>query len=124
MNFKIGTKEKFCEIIFLEPNLSANMTDEIEQLLNPYLENEPKNIVLSLEAVQTIDISVAEKIALVQQTFYEHSASFVVCGLNPALEKQLENYDLLEQMNVTPTLSEAWDMVQMEEIERELLDGF
>jgi len=25
-------------------------------------------------------------------------------------------------MNVTPTESEAWDMVQMEEIERELLD--
>ena len=26
-------------------------------------------------------------------------------------------------MNVTPTESEAWDIVQMEEIERELLDG-
>jgi hypothetical protein len=25
-------------------------------------------------------------------------------------------------MNVTPTESEAWDIVQMEEIERELLD--
>ena len=28
----------------------------------------------------------------------------------------------LEQLNVTPTESEAWDIVQMEEIERELLD--
>jgi hypothetical protein len=27
----------------------------------------------------------------------------------------------LELMNVTPTESEAWDIVQMEEIERELL---
>ena len=26
-------------------------------------------------------------------------------------------------MNVTPTESEAWDIVQMEEIERELMDG-
>jgi hypothetical protein len=26
-------------------------------------------------------------------------------------------------MNVTPTESEAWDIVQMEEIERELLDN-
>jgi hypothetical protein len=26
-------------------------------------------------------------------------------------------------MNITPTESEAWDIVQMEEIERELLDG-
>ncbi len=29
---------------------------------------------------------------------------------------------LLEMMNVTPTQSEAWDIVQMEEIEREFLD--
>jgi hypothetical protein len=26
-------------------------------------------------------------------------------------------------MNVTPTESEAWDIVQMEEVERELLNG-
>ena len=26
-------------------------------------------------------------------------------------------------LNITPTESEAWDIVQMEEIERELLDG-
>jgi hypothetical protein len=31
--------------------------------------------------------------------------------------------DLLELMNVTPTESEAWDIVQMEEIERDLLGG-
>jgi len=28
----------------------------------------------------------------------------------------------LELMNVTPTQSEAWDIVQMEEIERDLLN--
>jgi hypothetical protein len=33
----------------------------------------------------------------------------------------LEQKELLEFMNVTPSESEAWDMVQMEEIERELL---
>ena len=31
--------------------------------------------------------------------------------------------EMLEVMNVTPTESEAWDIVQMEEIERELMDG-
>jgi hypothetical protein len=33
----------------------------------------------------------------------------------------LDNNDLLEILNVTPTESEAWDIVQMEEIEREYL---
>jgi hypothetical protein len=32
----------------------------------------------------------------------------------------LDEKELLELMNVTPTESEAWDIVQMEEIERDL----
>jgi len=36
----------------------------------------------------------------------------------------LEESGLLETMNIAPTLSEAWDILQMEEIERELLDGW
>ena len=36
----------------------------------------------------------------------------------------LTNMDGFEVMNVTPTESEAWDIVQMEEIERELMEGF
>jgi anti-anti-sigma regulatory factor len=45
----------------------------------------------------------------------------VICNLQPAVEQLLEQNELLELMNVTPTESEAWDIVQMEEIERELL---
>ena len=35
--------------------------------------------------------------------------------------KVLEQKELLEFMNVTPSESEAWDILQMEEIEREFL---
>jgi hypothetical protein len=34
----------------------------------------------------------------------------------------LEELDLAETMNITPSESEAWDIVQMEEIERELFE--
>ena len=49
--------------------------------------------------------------------------SFVVCNLNDVVETIFDKLELLEMMNVTPTESEAWDIVQMEEIERELLDS-
>jgi anti-anti-sigma factor len=124
MNFKIDTKEKFHEISILEPNLTANMTDAIEDLFQPFLEKEPKNIILSLLAVQSLDSETAARIVSIQQNFYEHHASFVIWGLNPAVENKLDEEEMLEHMNVTPTLSEAWDIVQMEEIERELLDHF
>ncbi|MFM9020978.1 MAG: STAS domain-containing protein, partial [Sediminibacterium sp.] len=57
-----------------------------------------------------------------QQQFYEAGASFVICCLQEPVETLLEDAEVLDQLNVTPTESEAWDIVQMEEIERELLD--
>jgi hypothetical protein len=42
-----------------------------------------------------------------------------VCEILPELKNILDNSGLLEQLNYTPTESEAMDIVQMEEIERE-----
>jgi anti-anti-sigma regulatory factor len=69
-----------------------------------------------------MDMTAAEKLVTIQQHFYEKSASFVICNLQKPVEEFLDQQELLEIMNVTPTESEAWDIVQMEEIERELLD--
>jgi len=44
------------------------------------------------------------------------------------LQKGIENLfidkNILDLLNVTPTESEAWDIAQMEEIERELMKDF
>jgi hypothetical protein len=37
------------------------------------------------------------------------------------VEEFFDQLELLDVLNFTPTESEAWDIVQMEEIERELL---
>jgi anti-anti-sigma regulatory factor len=59
-----------------------------------------------------------------QQKFYNDNNSFVICGINKSILNQFEALELLDTMNITPSESEAWDIVQMEEIERELLNGF
>ena len=63
----------------------------------------------------------AEALVKIQQKFYEQNASFVICEMQKPVEKFLEQNNLLKMMNVTPTQSEAWDIVQMEELEREFL---
>jgi len=122
MNVKIDTKEKFHAITVAEPTLSATMTDELGDCLLPYLQNDVKNLVLILKDTSSIDLAAAEKLVYIQQKFYENSASFVICELQKPVEEFLDQNELLEMMNVTPTQSEAWDIVQMEEIEREFLD--
>jgi anti-anti-sigma factor len=122
MDVKIDTKEKFHAITLPGPSLSATMTEELGDCLLPYLQNGVKNVVLILKDIQSLDNAAAEKLLNIQQKFYENNASFVICELQKQVEEFLDKIELLEMMNVTPTESEAWDIVQMEEIERELLD--
>lgn len=123
MKVKTSTKEVFHVIRVNEPHLAANMTAELCNLLNAYLQNPIRNIVLNIKDVSSMDEDGAECLVKTQQAFYENEASFVICELSHEMEAFLDEKNLLELMNVTPTESEAADIVQMEEIERELMNG-
>lgn len=123
MQVKSDTKERFHAITLPGPSISASMTADLASCLLPYLQNDVKNLVLILKDIQNIDYAAGEKLVEIQQKFYENNASFVICEIQPPVEEFLDKNELLELMNVTPTQSEAWDIVQMEEIERELLGG-
>jgi len=123
MQVKIDTREKFHAITILEPVLAANMTEELERVLLPIIGLDVKNVVLILKDIPEVQEAAAESLVKIQQAFYDNSASFVICELTPAVENYLEDDGFLELMNVTPTESEAGDIVQLEEVERELLNG-
>ena len=121
MKVKIDTKEKFHVLTIQESVLPANMTGELSQELLLFLEKDIKNVVLSMHEVDEIDELAADALVTIQQKFYDNNASFVICEIKPKVERYLDTLELLELMNVTPTESEAWDIVQLEEIERELM---
>jgi anti-anti-sigma factor len=123
MQFKIDTKEKFTVVTPILPELSANIAAEIAETCNSILEKDVKNVILHLGGVSSVDDAAGETLLEMQQRFYESNASLVICCLQPSVEESFEKSELLEMLNITPTESEAWDIVQMEEIERELLDG-
>ncbi len=123
MKLKIDTKEKFHVLTPEESIISANMTEAIGKI-GDYASLEIPHIVLNMQMVQEIDDVSAEKISEIQQQFYEKNKSMVVCELQPQVGMVFEKLELTDLMNITPTESEAWDIVQMEEIERELLSDF
>ncbi|WP_438946019.1 STAS domain-containing protein [Sediminibacterium sp.] len=123
LNVKIDTKEKFTVLNPETAHISANMSETLLEHCRNVLNQHPKNLILNLSGVQQLDAEVSEALTEMQQLFYEKNASFVVCNIEDTLEEMLDKQGVLEVWNITPTESEAWDIVQMEEIERELLDS-
>jgi anti-anti-sigma regulatory factor len=123
MNVKIDTKEKFAVITPVEEQISANMTGELTELLLHRLTLPVPHVVINLENVKEISPETAGKMAETQRTFYEKNCSFVICGIMDQPRDIFIELELLSDLNTTPTESEAWDIIQMEEIERDLMSG-
>jgi len=120
MNFKIDTREKFTMITPVSDFSSDNLTAEFKELVHSYLQHKT-NIVISLKNVVKLDEQAVETLAALQQKFYEQNVSFVICEVQLPVQAVVNSLDLDGVMNITPTDTEAWDIVQMEEIERDLL---
>jgi anti-anti-sigma factor len=119
MMVKIDTREKFHVITIHESRLAANMTEKMDKVVLPLLNDNVKNIIINMKDIKMMDIAAAKHLAHLQNEFNNARASFVVCEIQPEVKKILQNSDVLDELNYTPTLSEAADIVQMEEIERE-----
>ena len=123
MQYKTDLKEKFTVVTFLDTTLTSNSVPEINELTQKILSQSPKNLVLNCGQVKQWDASIVEVLANAQQQLYDNNASFVICALSDALQNSIDDSEYAEMMNLTPTETEAWDIVQMEEIERDLLDS-
>ena len=121
--YQTATKEKFSVITIENKELLSNLAEKLDNLTKKLASTPPNNLILNLRLVENWDEPFIEQIAKAQGQFYEQNFSFVICGISKQLQDILDSTDYAELLNMTPTESEAWDIVQMEEIERELLDS-
>jgi anti-anti-sigma regulatory factor len=120
MNVKIDTKEIFHVISILDTDLTANMSASFLAIIAKKQEEDAKSLILDLNHVDSIDQSFASGLKSLSAQIYAEQKSFVICKLKEAVKEKLAEWGILDDLNTTPTESEAWDIVQMEEIEREL----
>jgi anti-anti-sigma regulatory factor len=124
MNIKIDTKEIFYVISILDSEMTANMSAPLLELITKQQEEEVKSLILQLEKVTVMDEGFASTLIALKDALYKKNKSFVICNLRENIKQNLVEWGILENLNYTPTESEAWDIVQMEEIVRELDAGF
>lgn len=120
MDVKIDTKEIFHVISILDSEATANMSATFLDIIAKKQEQDSKSLILNISNLVNIDEEFGQTLVKLSSRFYSEKKSFVICNMSEPVKNLLSKLDLLNQLNTTPTESEAWDIVQMEEIEREL----
>jgi anti-anti-sigma factor len=120
MNFKIDTKDAFYVISLNTTEFTAKLAEEILVEVTKSQNEMTKSLILNLEQVTAIDNDAIKALDELFEITTDKRKSFVLCCMTPSIKESFFNANLLEKINHTPTESEAWDIVQMEEIEREL----
>ena len=123
MPFKIDTKEKFHVIYPPESLTAAIMTGELGKCLETCLTQDVKNVIINFQDTRYLEEAAAQLLLDWQVKYMEAEASFVLCNAKETVLERFEALEIAELLNITPTESEAWDMVHMDEIEREFLRG-
>jgi anti-anti-sigma regulatory factor len=122
MEFKIDTKEKILvaqpQITALDANLSARFTKEVSELQGL----EGRNLILDMALVEKADDEGIKAILTVYHQQYDSGRSCALTGLNSTLTNIIKEADETV-FNLAPTMLEAIDLVMMEDLERELMQG-
>jgi anti-anti-sigma regulatory factor len=121
MRFKIDTKEK---IVIFRPEiqaLDANLSEAFIRQITELPELDGRNLILDMALVESADEAGIQAILTVYGQQYDSNLSCAITNVNNTLTAGLNQHSEYE-LNITPTLSEAIDMVMMESLERDLLD--
>ncbi|WP_160711836.1 STAS domain-containing protein [Chitinophaga solisilvae] len=122
MKFKIDTKEKIVVFCPEEVALDANLSDQFVNTIIALPELDTRNLILDIGSVDTMDQPGIQAILTVYQYLYDNGRSCAITGVNNTLTRDLKAAGG-DMLNIAPTMAEAIDLIMMEELERELLNG-
>jgi len=120
MDLKIDTKSSYTNITPPVAPLDAIMTDAIRQKWHELVEEGCQNLVLDLQNTTNATEDGITGLLALHEDNYSNNRSFAITGLSGAAAQDLKNASIASALNITPTLIEAVDIINMEILEREL----
>lgn len=123
MSFEIEKKEKY--------TLIRSKVEKLDSTVSPLLKSEMvvinnsggRNIIIDLSHTRYCDSSGLSAILVGNRLCKNANGSFIVCGLQDSVKKLISISQLDTILNITPSFTEAEDMLFMEEVERDILNG-
>lgn len=123
MEFKIDTRDTYTLITPAAEHLDDSMAAALQQKLHDLADEGQSAFVIDLRSATSADSAAFEVFVSQHEEAYEASRSLVFTGVVDGLLQQMKQQRIHLTLNLTPTLDEAVDIVNMEALERELLEG-
>jgi len=120
MKFKIEKKETHTVVSSQLEKLDAQFAPELKSELVLINREGMKNIIIDLSGTRYCDSSGLSAILVANRLCKGSEGVFVLCGLEPAVQKLVSISQLDSVLNIAPTLSEAEDLLMMEQISKDV----
>ncbi len=121
--YQIEEKDKYTLITILEDKFTAKVSPDLKAELVVLKDDKVKNMIIDMEKTSYCDSSGLSVILVANRICKENNGCLVICNMNSAVEKLIVISQLSNILNITPTLSEAVDLIFMDELERNLNDS-
>ena len=120
MKFEVENKEKYSRVSSKLEKLDAVHAPELKSELVQLNKNGVKNIIIDLKGTRYCDSSGLSAILVANRLCKGENGIFILTGLEPAVAKLVTISQLDTVLNITHTLSEAEDLMIIEQVSRDL----
>jgi len=121
--FNFYAKQDYTLISVTSAHFDVKMSENLMQSCVQLSEKESPNFIVDFSACQTLDAAACAFLENIHNQCYNENQSFVCTGFKDELLQQLKAQNLHFTLNITPSFIEAEDIVRMENLERDLLNG-
>lgn len=120
MNFTIEDKGKYTSVVSNVEKLDTTCAPELKSELVYLNKTGVRNIIIDLTATRYCDSSGLSALLVANRLCKSVNGTLVVCGLQEPVRKLVQISQLESVLSITPTSSEAVDLLYMEEIEKDI----
>ena len=120
MKFEVENKEKYTRVSSKLEKLDAQHSPELKAELVQLNQDGVKNIIIDLKGTRYCDSSGLSAILVANRLCKGVNGRFILTGLAPAVAKLVTISQLDTVLNITHTLSEAEDLLYMEQVSKDL----
>lgn len=120
MNFTIEDKERYTLVTSNVEKLDTTCAPELKSELVYLNKTGKRNIIIDLSASRYCDSSGLSALLVANRLCKSVDGSLVVCGLQEPVKKLVQISQLESVLSITPTATEAVDLLYMDEIEKDV----